>query len=436
MGAHFVTYLRGAIVMELAIYAHPWDLRALSSHGGLARLRDLGFGEVALAASYHAGRWLTPWDPAGLVRFLEDGTVHFRPRADYGMLKPKVSSEVVADAPSPLEWLCDAAKQASLRVRAWAVFTHNTRLGELHPECCVENALGDRYHYALCPSSPHVQQYMHAMLQDLAAHDGLHTIELEAIGWMGWKHSSHHEKASFTPDALTEWLLSLCFCAHCTEGLSEAPRVRQALATSLRVLFAGGDAMEPLSVASQKNGTSFAALLPGPSDPLHEKLGDAELRFLWQHFDRRQRIERFLHEARERVRAGRVGAAPQFALQVHPNEYFHGSQAPNSSRYGMVLGSPHERVVTCYGEGPTGIQKTLAAVTGIAVTGIAGKAIAGGNGTLRLCIHPKAPQFSSEKDLLALRALCDQYGIRAVTIYHLGLLPWRTIERVAAALRT
>ena len=61
--------------MDLALYLHPFDLRALRDRGGLARLRDLGFGEVSIATSYHDGRWLTPWNPQRRVRFLEDGCV-------------------------------------------------------------------------------------------------------------------------------------------------------------------------------------------------------------------------------------------------------------------------------------------------------------------------------------------------------------------------
>jgi hypothetical protein len=30
--------------MRLALYAHPFDLEALRSSGGLARIRDLGIG--------------------------------------------------------------------------------------------------------------------------------------------------------------------------------------------------------------------------------------------------------------------------------------------------------------------------------------------------------------------------------------------------------
>jgi hypothetical protein len=115
--------------MELGIYAHPWDLRALSAHGGLQRLSDLGFRDVALAVSYHAGRWLTPWQNDSKVRFLEDGTVHYRPRADYGKLAPLVSSEVRDGEPSPLEWLCEHAPKHGLRARAWAV--HGSGADEL-----------------------------------------------------------------------------------------------------------------------------------------------------------------------------------------------------------------------------------------------------------------------------------------------------------------
>ena len=46
--------------MRHGIYAHPWDLRDLEARGGLAELSRLGFSDVALAAAYHAGRWLTP----------------------------------------------------------------------------------------------------------------------------------------------------------------------------------------------------------------------------------------------------------------------------------------------------------------------------------------------------------------------------------------
>jgi hypothetical protein len=51
----------------------------------------------------------------------------------------------------------------------------------------------------------------------------------------------------------------------------------------------------------------------------------------------------------------------------------------------------------------------------------------------RVCIWPKAPQFTGDQDLAKLRDLLRKHGVEALAVYHLGLLPWRTIERVAKA---
>jgi methylmalonyl-CoA mutase cobalamin-binding subunit len=52
-----------------------------------------------------------------------------------------------------------------------------------------------------------------------------------------------------------------------------------------------------------------------------------------------------------------------------------------------------------------------------------------------VCIWPKAPQFTGDEDLVKLRDACRRSGVGAIAVYHLGLLPWRTIERVAKMLR-
>jgi hypothetical protein len=86
-----------------------------------------------------------------------------------------------------------------------------------------------------------------------------------------------------------------------------------------------------------------------------------------------------------------------------------------------------ERVVTAYGEGPDAIDRMLAAAS-IQAARHAGS-------PLRVCIWPKAPQFTGDEDLVKLRDACRRSGVGAIAVYHLGLLPWRTIERVAKMLR-
>lgn len=395
--------------MRLCLYLHPFDLRALAGHGGLRRVRELGFDEVAIAASYHDGRWLMPWHPEGSVRFLEDGTVHFRPRADYGALSPLPSAEVAAAGPSPLERLCAEAAAAGLRTRAWTVFTHNSRLGALHPERCVRNACGDVYPYALCPSQPAVRQHIAALARDVGAHEGLHTLELEALGQMGWKHSSHHDKASFAPAGLLDAALSACFCDACAAQMAAVGRDPSAAQAAARAYvgraLADGDALAPV-----KHPTNAAEAAAAGAD-----LG-------W--------LEAVLagRAATVRALAAAVAAAATrcaLAVQVHPHPWFTGSQLAADAA--TAFPAAVERVVTAYGEGPDAIGRMLAAAP-IQAAGRAGA-------PLRVCVWPKAPQFSSDDDLAKLRDACRANGVGSIAVYHLGLLPWRTVERVAKMLR-
>jgi hypothetical protein len=390
--------------MHLALYAHPFDLDALGSHGGLSRLADLGFREIVMATSYHDGRWLQPWHPDTRVRFLEDGTVHFRPGTDYGVLRPQASTSVPAQGLSPLQRLCADAPKAGLTVRAWNVCTHNSRLGLLHPELCVENAFGDRYTYALCPAQPAVQQYVLGLSRDLAAHDGLGAIEFEAFGWMGFKHSSHHDKSSFTARGVLDYALSLCFCAACTR----------------RLVAAGGDPERTRSwakaVCQLSVGAADAMAPPALSEYGTEADTDAE-NLIWHARSARIGIVADLSRDLAAVLPAKVARA----VQVHPSRWFVGSQLPVDQAAGL---GADEHVVTAYGEAPAAIA---ALWSDVAMQVLAGRG-------QRLSIWPKAPQFTTDEDLVRVRELAAAHGIGAIAIYHLGLLPWRTIERVARVL--
>lgn len=388
--------------MQLAVYAHPFDLQALAAHGGLPRLSELGIGEVALATSYHDGRWLMPWHDEGRVRFLEDGTVHFRPGSDYGELRPQPSREVPASGPSPLELLCEQAPAAGLRVRAWNVFTHNSRLGAKHPELCVQNAFGDVYTYALCPAQPKVQQYIAAMVRDLGWHRGLHTIEFEALGQMGHKHSSHHDKASFTATGLLDAALSACFCSACVKVLAKAGSDPEALRHSVQQFV-------------EAHVGSADAMTPGPVPTGPKDLPATDARWLDDVLSARARTVQQLARIA-------LNAPQQRAVQVHPHPWFTGSQLAAASA--ACFAATDERVLTCYGEGPDQIGRLLGSDDAVRLRA----------SPRRLCIWPKAPQFTSDRDLEQVRDLCRKHGIGSVAIYHLGLLPWRTIERVARKL--
>jgi hypothetical protein len=390
--------------MHCAVYAHPEDLRDLAAHGGMARLRELGFRRVAVASAYHAGRWLTPWSRAGAVRFLEDGVVHFRPRADYGPLRPRTSRQVESSGPSPLEAAIHTAREAGLETSAWTVLNHNSRLGRAHPDACVENALGDRYTYALCPARAEVLDYDAALVGDLARHEGLDLIELEALGFMGHKHGSHHDKASFVSEPYGDFLLSHCFCTACQRGIDraggDARASRARVAAAIRRHLADGDALAPARSTREaaearleaELGESFAALL-------------------------RHRLA-VHHAVLDRMREVVAGRC-RIAVHVHFDPLTTGSQMGIALR--AVVGRLDEAVVTHYGDPPDRIATMWRnQPTGEVPT--------------RASIWPKAPQYESDADLRAVRAVVAERGGVGLGIYHLGLLPWPTIERVARVL--
>jgi hypothetical protein len=131
---------------------------------------------------------------------------------------------------------------SGLAVNAWVVALHNSRLGMAHPDLTLENAFGDRYRHALCPSQPDVRTYACALATDVCRRHELQGIELEACGFMGFEHLSHHEKVAVPPDELRELLLSVCFCTACVAGLRaeglDPEQLRRAARRSIEEFFA------------------------------------------------------------------------------------------------------------------------------------------------------------------------------------------------------
>ena len=52
----------------------------------------------------------------------------------------------------------------------------------------------------------------------------------------------------------------------------------------------------------------------------------------------------------------------------------------------------------------------------------------------RIAIWPKSPEYNEDKDIVAALNLVEDRNLDGLRIYHLGLLPWRTVERVMKVL--
>ena len=192
--------------MEKTLFAYAWDFQEEGPESTQARLESLGATSVAVAASYHAGKFLRPRASRNKVYFPEDGTVYFEPElARYGTLQPLQNSQV------PQLNLFQNWNSTTLRLEAWTVLFHNSRLGQAFPELCARNAWGDPYCYSLCPAHPEVQEYALHLCQDLARHEAVSCVTLETPGWLPFAHGYHHEFALTSMDPRTEFLLGLCF---------------------------------------------------------------------------------------------------------------------------------------------------------------------------------------------------------------------------------
>lgn len=201
------------------VFVYAWDLLDEGVDTVTGRLRDAGADSVALATSYHAGKFVRPHGRSGKVYFPDDGTIYFRHRPErYGRVKP-APNPMLEDF-DPLTALAETAPDLA-RV-GWTVCCHNSRLGREHPELIARNATGDGLFYSLNPAHPDVREYVVTMVVDQAERYGLDAVTLETPGWLPYEHGYHHEFALVPLDPWIGLLLGLCFAPASMAGAKAA----------------------------------------------------------------------------------------------------------------------------------------------------------------------------------------------------------------------
>ncbi|WP_232665257.1 hypothetical protein [Pseudonocardia sp. TRM90224] len=221
-------------------FAYTWDV--LGDPAAADRIAELGVDTVTLQASYHSVRATTAWHPRHRV-------VHAQHAAGYFRLRPEAWAGRQLVPPAP-EWGVDdpdrfgtaaaALAEAGLRVEAWMVLTHSSALGTANPQLTVRNAFGESYPYALCPAREAVREYASTLVAEVCAQYDVPTLMLEACGWLGFEHGSHHEKTSGTDlSACGRDLLSICLCTACSAALVDRGVDAERLAADVRALVDG-----------------------------------------------------------------------------------------------------------------------------------------------------------------------------------------------------
>ena len=211
--------------MHLSMWTYPWDIQDQGLETLAADLTGrAGLNTVSMATSYHAGRFLQPRSPQQKAYFPEDGTIYFRPDENLWQgkeIQPLVAQNLI-ERGDMLEALTKARATTGLKVSCWTVCLHNTRLGTLHPDHVTRNAFGNANFYNLCPSSPAARDYVVTLVRDITVNYKPDMLELESPNFMGYAHEHHHEKDGVGLNGEDDFLLSLCFCGHCTARAQKA----------------------------------------------------------------------------------------------------------------------------------------------------------------------------------------------------------------------
>lgn len=198
--------------MRATFSLYPWDL---DGPHDAARLHERGIESVALAATYHAARVVTP--RSSRQRFFSvPNSVSFVPGG------PLPLGE--CSWPEARDWL----ESVGVGVDAWVVLAHLD--GDVLPDVPrVVDAFGTTLAHAPCLRSGEWGGAAEAILEGVLAADPAGLV-VEGASWAAAQHGSLHEKSVGADLTVEQWeLLSWCCCGACCEaaGIPDlAERVR------------------------------------------------------------------------------------------------------------------------------------------------------------------------------------------------------------------
>ena len=200
------------------MYSYSWDIEEDGVSNFLQKMEGIGINSITLATSYHAGKFFRPKSKTNKIYFPEDGTVYFKhDEKKYGRIKP-ISHSRYGNG----EILSKLTQNNNFSIQAWLVLLHNSQLGLMHRDATVQNAFGDPYIYALCPSAPDARAYAIGLARDISENYQISGISVESIGFPPFEHGYHHEMSFVKPNLWLSQYLGLCFCKFCITGAEKA----------------------------------------------------------------------------------------------------------------------------------------------------------------------------------------------------------------------
>lgn len=197
------------------MFAYPWDLADRAPAEVMSELAGLGVDRLALAVTYHSAETIAPRRRSRVHTLPEANVAHLPlPDGAFADLRPPAGT-LAREDPGLFPRLAAAAGARSIRLTAWTVTLHNSRLAAARPDTALRNCFGDPSGHGLCPANPVVRRYVRDVCAAVRGHGLFDELMLESLAYLPVGHGHPHELRGVRLDPATRLLLSLCFCPSC-----------------------------------------------------------------------------------------------------------------------------------------------------------------------------------------------------------------------------
>jgi hypothetical protein len=405
---------------EATLFSFPIDLL----DEGIGYVLDTvqtraGLDGLTLAVHYHAARDVLAHNPRRVVYFHEPDALAFPPDAELyreSGIRPRALTAL--DGRDLLAETYEQASIRGMRLDAWTTLLHCDR-GPEGIAHTTRNAFGDASEGELCPANPDAIAYIAGILRDTASRP-VNTILAEGLHFHAFDHGYHHERSFVGLDPRTRFLLSLCFCSHCT-GWAELQGidVERLMAWVRREIR---DALTRDPDASPRE--LERAEVQGWGDGL-----------IGRYLDTRSRIvEQLIATAAAAVRQAGTGAQllpvdPGGALKGYSTGQPSGASAAAS---GWMLGFDSAAAAkVCGALQTTSYARELTRIESDfrAYQGSVGHAV-----SLGTILRPAPPDCGSESELSEKVKTLAQLAAARIDFYHYGLARLEALDWIAGAI--
>jgi len=201
---------------DVSLMIYPWDVVSDGPERVIEIVASLGVDRLAIATAYHSAEVISPRRSDRVSTLAEANTIHFPIRASSftGLAVPP--SRIARENPDLYFSLKRAADAAGISLTGWGIAFHNTDLATDHPEVAIENCFGDTFAHGLCPANPSAQMYAVELFGEISSSGLFDRVLVESLSYLLYGHGHPHELWGARFDPTTRYLLSLCFCTHCS----------------------------------------------------------------------------------------------------------------------------------------------------------------------------------------------------------------------------